>query len=99
MARRQGRWRFTALLLLMSFTGVAWAETDAARGERTPLPPASEAPWTVTIVRLKHAKAEDLAATLSRILPPGVTVVPDRPTNSLLISAPSSALSPPIAPE
>jgi len=51
------------------------------------------------VIRLKHAKAEHLAATLGPILPPGVTIVPDRPTNSLLISGPSSALAPRIAPE
>ena len=83
----------------MSLTGVAWGEVDAARGGRTPLPLNSESSWTITVIRLKHAKAEHLAATLGPILPPGVTIVPDRPTNSLLISGPSSALAPRIAPE
>jgi hypothetical protein len=42
------------------------------------------------VIRLKHAKAEQLAETLSHILPPGITVVPDRPTNSLVVSPLSS---------
>jgi hypothetical protein len=55
--------------------------------------------WTATVIRLKHAKAAQLAETLGRILPPGMTVVPDRPTNSLIISAPSSPPAQQIAPE
>lgn len=56
------------------------------------------APWTIMVIRLEHAKAEELAETLGRILPPGMTVVPDPRTNSLLISATSSPPAEPIAP-
>jgi type II secretory pathway component GspD/PulD (secretin) len=42
-----------------------------------------------TVIRLKHAKAEQLAETLRAILPPGVTLVADPPTNSLIVSGPS----------
>jgi len=59
----------------------------------------TEASRTIQVIRLKHAKAEQLAETLGRALPPGMTVVADRPTNSLIISGPSSAAGPPIAPE
>ncbi|MGH7288141.1 MAG: secretin N-terminal domain-containing protein [Myxococcota bacterium] len=59
----------------------------------------ADEPWTVTVIRLKYAKAEQMAATLDRILPPGMTVVPDRPSNSLIIAGPSSPPALPIAPE
>jgi len=55
--------------------------------------------WTIKVIRLKHAKAEQLAKTLGPALPPGMTVVPDRPTNNLIISGPSSAYKPPLGPE
>jgi hypothetical protein len=51
------------------------------------------------VIRLKHAKAQELADTLSGILPPGTTLVADRRTNSLIISAPSSPPAKPNAPE
>ena len=93
-------WRLTVVLFLTSLPGPAWAETDAAPEERAPaVSRVAEQPWTVTVIRLKHAKAEQLAATLDRILPPDTTVVPDRPSNSLIISGPSSPPARPIAPE
>ncbi len=41
---------------------------------------------SIVVIRLKYANAEELAATLAPILPPGVTVVAYPPTNSLIIS-------------
>jgi hypothetical protein len=100
MAWQRKRWRSTVVLLLTSLPGPTWAETDAAPKERAPaVSRVAEEPWTVTVIRLKHAKAEQLAATLDRILPPGTTVVPDRPTNSLIISGSSLPSAVPIAPE
>jgi hypothetical protein len=77
-------------VLLAVLLGPAGAGADAETG--------NEEGWTYTVIRLEHAKAEQLAATLGRILPPDVTVVPDRPTNSLIIRAPSSQPPQPIAP-
>jgi len=57
------------------------------------------ASWSVKVIRLKHAKAEELAETLSQILPPGITVVPDPRTNSLIISTRPSPTGRPSAPE
>lgn len=51
--------------------------------------------FTITVVRLKYANAEELAATLAPILPPGLTVVAYPPTNSLIISGGPVALRPP----
>ena len=45
----------------------------------------SQPPATIAVIRLYHAEAEELAATLARLLPPDVRVVPDVPTNSLIV--------------
>ncbi len=42
----------------------------------------------ITVIRLYHRDAEEMAETLRGILPPEVTVVPDVPTNSLIVSRP-----------
>jgi hypothetical protein len=57
-----------------------------------------EEPSALTVIRLKHAKAQELADTLSGILPPGTTLVADPRTNSL-INTPSSPPAKPTAPE
>lgn len=67
-------------------------------GEPCAVPCDAEVPWRVTVIRLKHAKAEQLAETLSGILPPGMTVFPDSRTNSLIVSAQFPSREP-IAPE
>ncbi|MFQ5937838.1 MAG: secretin N-terminal domain-containing protein [Acidiferrobacterales bacterium] len=41
---------------------------------------------TLTVIRLNWASAEELAATLAPLLPPGVTVVAYPPINALIIS-------------
>jgi|SRR5688572_28403739 len=42
--------------------------------------------WAVTVIELGYADAEEVAALLSKIVPPGITVVPYYQTNSLIIS-------------
>ena len=42
--------------------------------------------WSVTVIHLDYADAEEVAALLSEIVPPGITVVPYYQTNSLIIS-------------
>src|SRR5690606_9985964 len=42
--------------------------------------------WAVTVIELGYADAEEVAALLSEIVPPGVSVVPYYQTNSLIIS-------------
>ena len=88
------------LFLLALLPAPVSGETDAASEERTPtLFRCAEEPSALTVIRLKHAKAQELADTLSGILPPGTTLVADPRTNSLIISAPSSPPAKPNAPE
>ena len=47
---------------------------------------------TVKVVPLSYARAGELAYTLSRVVPPGVRIVPHHPTNSLIISGPPAAV-------
>jgi len=42
--------------------------------------------WTVAVIHLDYANAEEVAAVLSEIVPPGVSVVPYYPTNSVIVS-------------
>lgn len=44
-------------------------------------------PSRVTVIQLDYADAEDVAAALSQVLPPTMSVVAYRPTNSLIIVA------------
>lgn len=46
----------------------------------------------ITVIRLKWADAQELAATLAPILPPGYKVVPYPPLNALIISRDRAAL-------
>jgi len=66
-----------------AFLGLSVAPAFAQDGG-----PSTEAveDWTVTVIHLDYANAEELAAVLSEIVPPGVTVVPYYPTNSLIVS-------------
>ncbi len=60
---------------------------------------ATDDPSAIMVIRLQHAKAEELANTLRRVVPSGVTVVADPPTNSLIISGPAPAAARPVVPE
>jgi general secretion pathway protein D len=46
----------------------------------------------VTVVPLTYARADEVARTLAWIAPPGVRVVPYRPTNSVILSGDPSAV-------
>jgi hypothetical protein len=99
-ARLRRSWTWSVLLLAL-LAPPAWGEGDAATPEEQ-LPTVADVaaePWTLMVIRLEHAKAEKLAETLNQILPPAMTVVPYSPTNSLIISAPSSRPVQPMAPE
>jgi len=52
---------------------LAWAEKSS--GERI----------VVCMIPLEHADAEDLAAVLEPLLSPAGSIVPDKPTNTLII--------------
>ena len=54
---------------------------------------AALAKYTVEVVPLNYARAEDLAYTLAALAPPGVTIVPYYPTNSLLIAGNPEAVA------
>jgi hypothetical protein len=91
---------FSALLsALLAGPAAGEADTAAPGDSVSGEPRAAAEPWTIRVIRLEHAKAEQLAETLARVLPPGTTLVPDRPTNSLLISGPPSPAIQAIAPE
>jgi len=42
--------------------------------------------WAMTVIELDYANAEEVAALLAEIVPPGIRVVPYYQTNSLIIS-------------
>jgi type II secretory pathway component GspD/PulD (secretin) len=48
--------------------------------------------FVVRVVSLKYANADEVAFTSSRVAPPGVRIVPYRPTNSVLISGPAPSV-------
>ena len=96
--RRRSRWACSGLLLAF-LAGAARGEDAATPGKGSPdVSPANGEEWTFTVIRLKHARAQHLADTLGRILPPGMVVVPDPPTNSLILAGPSSSAAHVIAP-
>jgi general secretion pathway protein D len=75
-------------LALHGYTLLSRAEaTWIVRADRVP----PEA-FTVKVVPLEHARAGELAYTLSWVAPPSVRVVPYYPTNSLIISGHPAAV-------
>ena len=62
----------------------------AAYGQRVAEPPsditASAENWGIDVLDLGYANAEEVAALLSEILPPGISVVPYYATNSLIFA-------------
>jgi Bacterial type II/III secretion system short domain len=91
----------TARMLFVSL--MALAATAAAdqippeeRPEATPPVQEDDRPLGagMTIIRLKYAHAEELAATLGPILPEGVKVVPYPPVNALIITRQPAGLQP-----
>lgn len=67
----------TACLGLSFSSAFAQEQNDAA--------PAVE-DWAMTVIELDYANAEEVAALLAEIVPPGIRVVPYYQTNSLIIS-------------
>ena len=49
----------------------------------------TEHPAEIMVIRLRHANALEVANTLRRLAPSGVTVVPDLPSNSLILTGPA----------
>jgi general secretion pathway protein D len=57
-----------------------------------PAEPGAPEGFAVKVLPLRHARAGELAYTLSRIAPPSVRVVPYYPTNSLIVSGHPAAV-------
>lgn len=76
-----------ALFALLAAPAVAQESPDASE-------PAVEqdAGWTVKVIELEYADAFEVAELLSRILPPGVRVVPYGHTNSIVVSGDAATL-------
>lgn len=88
--------RLRSVLLLVLLAGPAWGDDPLTFQDRVvAVVRSAEGPRTITVIRLHHAKAEELAVTLEGLLPRSVTVVPDVPTNSLIVSLPAA---PPLVP-
>jgi type II secretory pathway component GspD/PulD (secretin) len=60
-----------------------WIVPSAQAAQRAP---------RLEIIPLNYARAEEVAATLSGIAPPGIRIAPYTPTNSLLISGDPEAV-------
>ena len=88
------------MLVFGVLAGPALGERDVPTLEERIVAVAHSAdpPWTIMVIRLRHAKAEGLAATLGPSLSPGITVVPHPPTNSLIILGPPGPPAQEIAP-
>ena len=78
---------------LYSLSGLAWA-ADSVRGQEQQQEGKlieESIGSTITVIRLKWANAEELAATLAPILPEGLTVLAYPPLNALIIARNHSA--------
>ncbi len=97
-APQRGHWKPIVLLFAL-LAGPAWAQEEASTLQERILAVsrATDDPSTITVIRLKHRKAEELAETLRRVVPSDVTIVADPPTNSLIISGPPPAPTRPVA--
>jgi type II secretory pathway component GspD/PulD (secretin) len=72
---------FAVVLLLMLYpTCFSHAQMEKTHGERI----------VVCMIQLEHADAEELAAVLQPLLSPAGSIVPYRPTNTLIIKDRSS---------
>ena len=70
---------------------VAWLFMVACMGSpaafsQSPDTPETEPGWTIAVIKLHYANAEEVAFVLEAVLPPTVRIVPYPPTNSLIIS-------------
>ena|SRR5690606_10038298 len=83
----------TALKALIAGVSVGtWLAMSAqAQPAEAPEERAAE-DFAVAVIELDYANAEEVAALLAEILPPGVTVVPYYATNSLIFSGSREAI-------
>jgi len=51
-----------------------------------PTEQAAQEPFVIEVVPLQYARADEVAATLAGISPPGVRIIPYPPTNSVIIA-------------
>ncbi len=88
-----------SVLTIAIAAGVAWADQVSAeeRQDETPRPEETDRALGlgITVIRLKWANAEELAATLAPILPEGYKVIAYPPLNALIITRePAGSQSP-----
>ena len=78
-----------SVLTLAMIAGAAWADQVSAEERQDATPRTEETDRAlglgITIIRLKWANAEELAATLRPILPEGYKVIAYPPLNALII--------------
>src|SRR5690606_22780052 len=93
VAAELGENAMTALKALIAGVGVGTWLMMSAHAQPADAPDGDAArDFAVTVIELEYANAEELAALLAEILPPGVTVVPYYATNSLIFSGPREAI-------
>ena len=81
MSRRIVKLAACAPLLLLGFGAAAQQEQESE-------PATANGPSSrVTVIKLDYADAEEVAYTLSQVLPPTIKIVAYAPTNSLIIVA------------
>jgi hypothetical protein len=74
---------FTACALLGFASG---SVGQTAPPESTREASADQSAWTVVVIKLRYADAEEVARVLRELLPSTVRVVPYHPTNSVLLA-------------
>jgi hypothetical protein len=91
----------SSLLVFAILAGPALGERDVPTLEERirAVVHSTDPPRTIMVMRLRYAEAEELAETLAPSLPPGITVVPHPPTNSLIIVGPPGPPLREVAPE
>jgi hypothetical protein len=93
---RRRSWRTTVILSAVLAGPALGDEPVTFEARVVAVVRSTDVPATIAVIRLHHAKAEELAATLSGVLPPDVKVVPDIPTNSLIVSVRGASLAEPM---
>ncbi len=88
-----------SVLTLAMIAGVAWADQVSAEERQDETARTEETDRAlglgITVIRLKWANAEELAATLRPILPEGVKVIAYPPLNALVIKRDPAVLQSP----
>lgn len=70
----------------------AAAQTESGPTESSPTENEHAGRWTIVVVKLGYARAEEVARILSQLAPPDVTVTAYEPTNSLIIAGDPAVL-------